>query len=52
MQTLAKPEVKEAFGKQGAEIVTNSPEEFRKMVREEIQSTGAVVKAANLKVNN
>jgi len=51
MQTLAKPEVKEAFGKQGAEIVTNTPEEFKKMVRDEIQSTAAVVKAANLKVN-
>jgi len=52
MQTLAKPEVKEAFGKQGAEVVTSSPEEFKKMVRDEIQSTAAVVKAANLKVNN
>ena len=51
MQTLAKPEVKQAFGKQGAEIVTNSPEDFKKMVRDEIQSTAAVVKAANLKVN-
>jgi tripartite-type tricarboxylate transporter receptor subunit TctC len=51
MQALAKPDVKEALAKQGAEVVTESPEEFRKMVREEIQSTGEVVKAANLKVN-
>jgi tripartite-type tricarboxylate transporter receptor subunit TctC len=51
MQTLAKPEVKEAFGKQGAEIVTSSPDEFRKMVKDEIQSTAAVVKAAKLEVN-
>jgi tripartite-type tricarboxylate transporter receptor subunit TctC len=51
MQTLARPDVKDAFGKQGAEVVTNSPEDFRNMVREEIKSTGAVVKAADLKVN-
>lgn len=51
MQTLAKPEVKEAFGKQGAEIVTSAPEDFRKMVKDEIQSTAAVVKAAKLEVN-
>jgi tripartite-type tricarboxylate transporter receptor subunit TctC len=51
MQTLAKPEVREAFGKQGAEVVTSTPEEFRKMVRDEIQSTAAVVKAAHLEVN-
>jgi tripartite-type tricarboxylate transporter receptor subunit TctC len=51
LQTLAKPEVREAFGKQGAEIVTNSSEDFRKMVKEEIQSTAAVVKAAKLEVN-
>ena len=51
MQTLAKAEVKEALGKQGAEIVTSSPEEFRKMVREETQSLAEVVKAAKLQVN-
>ena len=51
LQTLAKPEVREAFGKQGAEVVTSTPEEFRKMVRDEIRSTAAVVKAAKLEVN-
>lgn len=51
MKTLAMPEVKEAFGKQGAAIVTNSSEEFRKVVQEETQATAAVVKAAGLKKN-
>lgn len=51
MQTLAKPEVKDLLGKQGAEIVTDSPDEFKTMVREETQSLKAVVKAADLKVN-
>jgi tripartite-type tricarboxylate transporter receptor subunit TctC len=51
MQTLAKPEVKDLLGKQGAEIVTDTPEEFKAMVREETQSLKAVVKAADLKVN-
>jgi len=51
LQTLARPEVREAFNKQGAEISTNTPEDFKKMVREEIQSTAAVVKAAKLEVN-
>jgi tripartite-type tricarboxylate transporter receptor subunit TctC len=51
LQTLAKPEVKEAFGKQGAEVVTQSSDDFRRMVQDEIQSTAAVVKAANLQIN-
>jgi tripartite-type tricarboxylate transporter receptor subunit TctC len=51
MQTLARPEVKEAFAKQGAEIVTNSGPEFRKVVGEEIASTAAVVKAAKLEAD-
>jgi tripartite-type tricarboxylate transporter receptor subunit TctC len=51
LQTLARPEVKEAFGKQGAEVVTESAEDFRKRVQSEIESTAAVVKAARLEVN-
>ena len=50
LKTLSQPDVKEAFNKQGAEVVTNTPEEFRRLVEAEIQSTQKVVKATDLKV--
>jgi tripartite-type tricarboxylate transporter receptor subunit TctC len=50
LKTLSQPEVKDAFGKQGAEVVSMSGDDFRKMVQAEIESTGRVVKAAALKV--
>jgi tripartite-type tricarboxylate transporter receptor subunit TctC len=53
-EALAKamnmPEVRSAMHSQGAEIVTNTPEEFRKFVQEEIRKLGPVVKSAGLKV--
>jgi tripartite-type tricarboxylate transporter receptor subunit TctC len=51
LKTVAMPEVKEAFGKQGAAVVTNSSEEFRKIVQSETEATAAVVKAAHVQVN-
>ena len=42
--------LKEQFALQGAQVVTATPEEFRKFVQQEIQSTGKVVRAAGLKV--
>ena len=51
MKTVAMPEVKEAFGKQGAAVVTNSSEEFRRIVQQETETTAAVVKAANVQVD-
>jgi tripartite-type tricarboxylate transporter receptor subunit TctC len=51
LKTVALPEVKEGFGKQGAEVSTDTPEEFREMVRAEIESMKKVVKAANLKAD-
>ena len=50
LKTVALPEVKEGFGKQGAEVATDTPEEFREMVRAEIESMRKVVKAADLKI--
>jgi len=50
LKTLSQADVKDAFGKQGAEVVTSTPEEFRRMVQAEIESTGKVVKATGLKV--
>ena len=51
LKTVALPEVKEGFAKQGAEVSTDTPEEFREMVRAEIENMRKVVKAADLKVD-
>ncbi len=50
LKTMSLPEVKDMITTQGAEIVTNTPEEFRKFVQDEIEKLGPVVKAAGLKV--
>jgi putative tricarboxylic transport membrane protein len=50
-KAVARPEVKEGFALQGAEAMTNSPEEFRRTVQAEMESTGALVKSANLKID-
>ncbi len=50
LKTMSLPEVKDAIATQGAEVVTNTPEEFRKFVQDEIKKTGPVVKSAGLKV--
>ncbi|MDQ6620322.1 MAG: tripartite tricarboxylate transporter substrate-binding protein [Pseudomonadota bacterium] len=50
LKTLALPELRELFAKQGAEVVTNTPEEFRRLVQAEIETTGKVVKATGLKM--
>jgi len=49
-KALAKPEVKEGFARQGAETVTDTPEEFRRTVASELETTAALVKATNLKI--
>jgi tripartite-type tricarboxylate transporter receptor subunit TctC len=50
LKTLAVPEIKAAIERQGAEVITNTPEEFRELVRAEFENTGKLVKAADLKV--
>ncbi len=50
-KALAKPQVREAFERQAAEAVTDTPEEFRKMVESEIHATEALVKAANISID-
>jgi tripartite-type tricarboxylate transporter receptor subunit TctC len=50
LKTMNLPEVRETLHRQGAEIVTNTPDEFRKFVQDEIRKMGPVVKAAGLKV--
>jgi tripartite-type tricarboxylate transporter receptor subunit TctC len=51
LKTLAVPEIKAAIEKQGAEAITNTPEEFRELVRAEFENTAKLVKAAGLKVD-
>ena len=51
LKALAVPEIKAAIEKQGAEVITNTPEEFRELVRAEFENTGKLVKAAGLKVD-
>ena len=50
LKTMSLPEVKDMITTQGAEVVTNTPEEFRKFVQDEINKIGPVVKSAGLKV--
>jgi tripartite-type tricarboxylate transporter receptor subunit TctC len=50
IEVTKKPQFIEQFAAQGAQVVTDTPEEFRNFVRREIQSSGKVVRAAGLKV--
>lgn len=50
LKTMNLPEIKTALATQGAEIVTNTPEEFRKFVQDESKKIGPVIKSAGLKV--
>jgi tripartite-type tricarboxylate transporter receptor subunit TctC len=47
---LAKPEVKEAWAKQGAEPLIMTPEEFDKYVRGDIDKWAKVIETAGIKV--
>jgi len=49
-KTLAQADVREAFAKQAAEVSTTTPEEFRRLVQAEMETTASLVKAVNLKV--
>jgi tripartite-type tricarboxylate transporter receptor subunit TctC len=44
------PEVKSALAAQATEVVTGTPDEFRKVVRESVEKNARVVKAIGLKV--
>ncbi len=49
VKTTQNAEFKAAFERQMTEVTTNTPEEFRKFVADEIKAMGPVVKAAGLK---
>jgi tripartite-type tricarboxylate transporter receptor subunit TctC len=50
MKAMSLQETRDALNKLGAEVVTNTPEEFQKFVQEELRKFGPVVKMAGLKV--
>ena len=50
-KVLALPAVREKFAHQGVEPMPLSPGEFDALIRREIQTNQALVKAANLKFN-
>lgn len=50
MKAMNQPETREIMNRQGAEVVTNTPEEFLRFVQEETRKFGPVIKAAGLKV--
>jgi tripartite-type tricarboxylate transporter receptor subunit TctC len=47
---LAKPEVRDALNKQGAEAIPSTPEQFAAAIRSELQTMSALVKEAGIKV--
>lgn len=46
----ALPDIRERFMQLGAEAVTNTPEQFTQLVRDELAKWGKVIKTANIKV--
>lgn len=50
-KAVTNPQLKEGFARQGAEPVVNTPEEFRKLAKAEMESTAALVKAIDLKID-
>jgi tripartite-type tricarboxylate transporter receptor subunit TctC len=48
VKTSQNPDFRKHFETQMTEVVTNSPEEFRKFVEDEIKAMGPVVKSAGL----
>ena len=51
LRVLALPEMRENLGKQGAEVRTNSPEQFAAFIRDEKARWAKVVKDANVKID-
>jgi putative tricarboxylic transport membrane protein len=48
VKTLALPDVKEGLARQGAEVFTGSPEDFRRFLEQDRANTVKVIKAARL----
>jgi len=50
-RAAGSPEVKSRLAAQGVDVVSTSPKEFTKVIREELVQWAAVVKAAGIKPN-
>jgi tripartite-type tricarboxylate transporter receptor subunit TctC len=50
LAVLAKPQVRDALAKQGAEATPSSPEQFSARIRTELKLWGELVKAAGIKI--
>lgn len=50
IKTVNQPEVKKALAIQATEVVTGTPEEFRKLVQESVAKNGKLVRTVGLKV--
>jgi tripartite-type tricarboxylate transporter receptor subunit TctC len=50
-KVLSKPEIKEAWRKQGAETMDMNPEQFEQFLRADIEKWAKVVKSAGIKVD-
>ncbi|RYY68049.1 MAG: tripartite tricarboxylate transporter substrate binding protein, partial [Comamonadaceae bacterium] len=51
LAVLAKPEVREFFAKQGADVVTNTPTEFAAQVKTEQARWAEVIKTSGAKID-
>ncbi len=51
LKIMSLPEVRDAFAEQATEAVTNTPEELRRLVQNELRKYGEVVKSVGLKVD-
>ena len=51
LQVLAHADLQEAMAEQATEVTTNTPEEFRQLVRNELLKYGDVVKSVGLKAD-
>ncbi len=51
VRLLKLPEVKDAFGKQGAEATGSTPDEFAVYIGAELKKWADVVKAAHIRVD-
>lgn len=50
LDVMKRPDVIESFTKSGAEVATSSPDEFARMIREEVATWARVIKQRGIKV--
>jgi tripartite-type tricarboxylate transporter receptor subunit TctC len=51
VETLQESAVRARISEQGAEVVANSPDEFRAFIRNEMDRLGAVIKSSNIQLD-